>query len=406
MNVIFIEPAFPNNQREFVRALSAAGANVIGIGERPVSYLDDELKHWLGEYVQIDSVVNESSLLATVRAIQDKLWVDRLEATIEAHIMPAARVREATGIPGISTRTAWLCRDKPAMKEALRQAGIPCAQSTRAESAADARAFAASVGYPLIVKPPDGAGAAGTYRVTDDAELERVIAESGLGAGEPVAIEEFIEGHEGYIDTITVDGEVAHEFVTHYYPNVLEAMRERWISPQMVTTNRIDAPGYAEVRAMTRDVIRILEIGTSATHMEWFFGPKGLKFSEIGCRPPGVGQWDVYNAANEFDIYYEWATAVCHGRVTGRPSRRYAAGMIALRPDRDGHITGYSGLDEINQRYGECIVRAHLPEPGTPTQGVEAGYMANAWMRVRHPDYDELRRILDDIGRTVQVHAA
>jgi len=406
MNVIFIEPAFPNNQREFVRALSAAGANVIGIGERPVSYLDDELKHWLGEYVQIDSVVNESSLLATVRAIQDKLWVDRLEATIEAHIMPAARVREATGIPGISTRTAWLCRDKPAMKEALRQAGIPCAQSTRAETAADARAFAASVGYPLIVKPPDGAGAAGTYRVAGDAELERVITESGLGAGVPVAIEEFIEGHEGYIDTITVDGEVAHEFVTHYYPNVLEAMRERWISPQMVTTNRIDAPGYAEVRAMTRDVIRILKIGTSATHMEWFFGPKGLKFSEIGCRPPGVGQWDVYNAANEFDIYYEWATAVCHGRVTGRPSRRYAAGMIALRPDRDGHITGYSGLDEINQRYGECIVRAHLPEPGTPTQGVEAGYMANAWMRVRHPDYDELRRILDDIGRTVQVHAA
>lgn len=406
MNVIFIEPAFPNNQREFVRALSAAGANVIGIGERPVSYLDDELKHWLGEYVQIDSVVNESSLLATVRAIQDKLWVDRLEATIEAHIMPAARVREATGIPGTSTRTAWLCRDKPAMKEALRQAGIPCAQSTRAESAADARAFAASVGYPLIVKPPDGAGAAGTYRIMDDTELERVIAESGLGAGVPVAIEEFIEGHEGYIDTITVDGEVAHEFITHYYPNVLEAMRERWISPQMITTNRIDAPGYAEVRAMTRDVIRILEIGTSATHMEWFFGPKGLKFSEIGCRPPGVGQWDVYNAANEFDIYYEWATAVCHRRVTGRPSRRFAAGMIALRPDRDGHISGYSGLDEINQRYGECIVRAHLPDPGTPTQGVEAGYMANAWMRVRHPDYDELRRILDDIGRTVQVHAA
>ncbi len=37
MNVIFIEPSFPYNQREFVRALHAAGANVIGIGERPES---------------------------------------------------------------------------------------------------------------------------------------------------------------------------------------------------------------------------------------------------------------------------------------------------------------------------------------------------------------------------------
>ncbi len=39
---------------------------------------------------------------------------------------------------------------------------------------------------------------------------------------------------------------------------------------------------------MARRVIKALDIGTSATHMEWFYGPKGLKFSEIGCRPPGV----------------------------------------------------------------------------------------------------------------------
>ena len=405
MNVIFIEPSFPYNQREFVRGLHAAGANVIGIGERPASQLSDELRNWLAEYVQIGSVVHEPSLLEAVRLIQDKVWVDRLEATVEAHIMAAAAVREVTGIPGTSVQTAYLCRDKPAMKEALRKAGIPCAQSTRATTPDEAREFAARVGYPLIVKPPAGAGASGTYRVRDDDALEDAIRESGLLSGTAVAMEEFIEGHEGFIDTVTVGGKVGHEFITHYYPNVLEAMRQRWISPQMVATNRIDAPGYEEVRELARKVIGILDIGTSATHMEWFFGPKGLKFSEIGCRPPGVGQWDVYNAANEFDLYFEWACAIVHGEVRNRPSRRYAAGMIALRPERDGRITGYSGVDEIGKRYGDCIVAAHLPEPGTPTQPIEAGYMANAWMRVKHPDYDELRRILDEIGQSVRVHA-
>ena len=173
MNVIFIEPCFPNNQREFARALHAAGANVIGIGERPVEYLPDDVKSWLLEYVQVSSVVHEPSLLDAVKSIQSKIWVDRLEATVEAHIMAAAAVREATGIPGTSTKTAYLCRDKPAMKEALRKAGIACAQSMRAKSAGDARAFAASVGYPLIIKPPAGAGAAGTYRVRDDEEQAR-----------------------------------------------------------------------------------------------------------------------------------------------------------------------------------------------------------------------------------------
>ena len=31
--------------------------------------------------------------------------------------------------------------------------------------------------------------------------------------------------------------------------------------------------------------------------------------------------------------------------------------------------------------------------------------MANAWMQVRHPDYDTLRLILSDIGERVQVRA-
>ena len=48
MNVIFLDPGFPANQREFVRALRSVGANVIGIGDRPCDWFDDELKGWLG----------------------------------------------------------------------------------------------------------------------------------------------------------------------------------------------------------------------------------------------------------------------------------------------------------------------------------------------------------------------
>ena len=59
-----------------------------------------------------------------VRWAQDRLWVDRIEATIEAHTLATAHVREACTIPGTSVRTAWLCRDKPSMKQALREAGV------------------------------------------------------------------------------------------------------------------------------------------------------------------------------------------------------------------------------------------------------------------------------------------
>jgi carbamoylphosphate synthase large subunit len=405
VNIVFVEPHFPRNQREFVRALAEAGATVLGVGETPKDYLDDQLKSWMHHYEQVGSVTDVEQLTAVVRKLQGMVWVDRLEATIEAHMLPAAIVREKTGIPGTSVHTTWLCRDKPSMKEALRRAGVPTAASTAASSLAEVREFAARVGYPIILKPRDAAGAAATSRVDGDDELEAALALFGPGV-QSVAVEEFVEGHEGFYDTITINGGIAVDFACHYYPNVLEAMRNRWISPQYISTNRIDGGGlYDELRDMGQRVIHALGIDTSATHMEWFFGPKGLKFSEIGARPPGVGCWDLYSVGNDMDVYRAWADAIVHGRIDARPSRSHAAGIIALRPDRDGHILGYSGLEDIENRYGRWVIDAHLPGAGTPTQPIEAGFMANAWIRMKHPDYDVLRTMLDDVGRTVRVHA-
>ncbi len=406
MHVVFIEPAFPQNQSEFVRGLHAVGARVTGIGEAPGRALPAAIRGWLHGYEQISTVASRPAVLEAVQKIQEREPVDRLEATVEAHVMVAAHVREACGIPGTSTKTAFLCRDKPAMKQVLREADVPCAASIGASSAEDVRAFVEEHGYPVILKPRDAAGAAGTHRADDDEQLEGIIREVGVDQGMPTAVEEFIEGHEAFYDTLCIDGHVVHDFVSHYYPNVLEAMRARWISPQIVITNRMDdAPDYQEVKEMGKRVIEVLGIGTSATHMEWFYGPKGLKFSEIGCRPPGVSVWDLYGAGNDLDLYVEWAKAIVHGETDARASRAYSTGMIALRPDADGRITAYEGLELVQETFAEWVLDAHLPPPGSPTLPVSGGYMANAWVRMRHPDYDELRRMLDQVGETVKVRA-
>jgi len=336
-----------------------------------------------------------------------KMGIDRRERPTEAHAIPPARARAACHIPRTSVHTAWLCRDKPSMKQALREVGVPTAASTAASTADEVRSFAERVGFPLILKPRSGAGAADAARVDNDSELGQALGTFGRQGVESIAVEEFVEGHEGFYDTLTINGHVALDFVSHYYPNVLEAMRTRWISPEFISTNRIDkVPDYAELREMGRRVITALGIETSATHMEWFFGPKGLKFSEIGCRPPGVGAWDLYSAGNDIDLFREWANAIAYGNTDAVPSRRFASGMIALRPEQDGQITGYSGVEDLQQQFGEWVIDAHLPPSGTPTQPVEAGYMANAYVRMRHPDYDTLHGMLDAVGRTLKVHAA
>ena len=407
MHIVFVEPRFPGNQKLFIKGLAEIGVTITAIGEGSKDSLDDELKGWLTHYEQVQNVTSEEGLLRAVRFIQGRAHVDRLEATIEAHIMPVAKVREAAGIPGTSVRTAFLCRDKPAMKEVLREGGVPCALSLGASSIKEAMEFAEQVGFPLILKPRDGAGASGAVRADSMAEFEAGLKSLNMDRpGRSIAIEEYIEGHEGFYDTLSIKGQIVHDFACHYYPNVLEAMRTRWISPQFISTNRLDsADAYTEVKALGKKVVELLGIETSATHMEWFFGPKGLKFSEIGCRPPGVRAWDLYNVGNDMDLYREWAMAVCYGRPSQRPSRRMSAGIIALRPTCDGTIVGYEGLDVIGRAFGPNIIDFHTPAEGTPTQPVSAGFMANAWVRLKHENYDELRRMLDVVGQTVKVNA-
>ncbi|MFN8099779.1 MAG: ATPase [Dermatophilaceae bacterium] len=405
MNIVFVEPGFPNNQRRFVLALAGVGANVFGVGESDEWALDEELRDAMTGYYKVGNVTSVRQLTDAVHYFQSKVWVDKLEATIESHTMAAAQVREACGIPGTSVKATWLCRDKPSMKQALREVGVPTAASTAADHASEVWDFAAQIGYPLILKPRAGAGAQDTMRVDSDTELAHALTLFGAHGATSIAVEEFVEGHEGFYDTITHDNEVVHDWATHYYPNVLEAMRTRWISPQFITTNRMAGnPFYAEVADLGHRVIEAFDIGTSATHMEWFHGPKGLRFSEIGARPPGVGAWDLYCASNDVDVYREWAHILTHGTAERPMARPYAAGLVAIRPDRDGAITGYSGIDDLYARFGEWVLDAHFPHVGHHTQAVEAGYMANAYVRMRHPDYDHLRWMLDEVGRTVHVY--
>ena len=242
-----------------------------------------------------------------------------------------------------------------------------------------------------------------------DAELDRALSRTWRQSGaSDVAVEEFVEGHEGFYDTISIDGRPAYDFISHYYPNVLEAMRERWISPQFISDQpcrhraRLPAGARAGQRA-----VDALGIGTSATHMEWFFGPKGLRFSEIGCRPPGVRAWDLYAAGNDIDIYREWANAIVH-RAADRPlSRRQAAGIVALRPDRDGTISHYDGLESVQQQFGEWVLDTHISRDAARRRSRSRPATwrtpGSGWCI---PITTRLRHMLNVVGETVHVHAS
>jgi hypothetical protein len=253
-------------------------------------------------------------------------------------------------------------------------------------TAAEAFAFAERIGYPLIVRSRERSGA---IRVGAAGGMDAALGALGSGS---VVIEQDAPGDHASYDAIAVGGAIAHEFVTHYDPSSL------------VATNRVDrAPAYRELRALGARVIELCGIETSAVHMAWVIGPRGAALRTVGCRPPGARLWDLYSAGNDLDLYREWALAVSGIRASQIASRRCAAGMVAVRPERAGHIAGYEGLEAIGNRFGEHLIDLHLPTPGTQVVPGAAGYLDHAWLRFKHTHDDALRRMLELVGRTVRM---
>jgi hypothetical protein len=405
MHVLFLAPDTHVYNHGFLHGLKSIGARVSAIGPASEAALSAGARRFLDGYRTCPRLLDGQAMLAAAGELGRQGGFDRVETIDEPLVEIAAMVRAGLGLPGLSVATARLCRDKVAMKEFLRQRGIPCAQSTGATTASEVHAFAERCGFPLIVKPVAGYGSLETYRVDDRAALTALLPKLQLGGDRRVAVEEFVDGHEGFLDTICDGRGVRHDFAAHYYPSCLEATQQRRVSPQIAVTNRIDGDGYRELRDVGRRVIDALGIRNSGTHMEWFFGSKGLKFSEIGARPAGEKIWDMYRVANEFDVFREWALALFDRPSERAPSRRFAAGSVQIRPSRDGRIVEHRGLEAALREVRPYLYEFEVPPPGTPTKGLEKGWLVNTWFRLRHPDYDEVRRLMTYLGETVQTIA-
>ncbi|MBL8857623.1 MAG: ATP-grasp domain-containing protein [Planctomycetes bacterium] len=403
MHVLFLAPDTNVYNLRFVDALKRAGARVSGVGHTPAAKLRNHLKARLDRYEQARSLLDDSEILKFARQIDSASKLERIETIDEPFVVGAARLREALAVPGLSVARAVLCRDKAAMKDALRARDIPCAASTAAIDREAVITFAEREGYPLVIKPREGFGTLDTFRVENRRELDAALERLRPSETRALIVEEFIDGHEGFYDTITAGTQIAHRFIGHYYPSCLAALQDRAISPQIAVTNRTALETYAELHEVAARVNAALGLENTATHMEWFFGSKGLKVSEIGARPAGERIWDMHAAGNEFDLYLSWAQAVLHGRAEGTPSQKYATGSVQIRPPKDGRYGGHRGIEIVQRTLAGSIIESEIPPRGAPTQPLERGWHQNTWFRLKDENYDRLREKLDFLARTVKV---
>ena len=405
MNVILISPGYPAEMPMFTRALAETGAKVLGIGDQPKESLPREAREALTAYDRVGNLWDEEQVVKDVMAQVGDRRIHRVECLWEPGMMPAAKLRQACGAPGLSPEQTVAFRDKERMKQVLDGAGLRTPHHYRARTEDEVRQAAAQIGWPVIVKPIDGAGSADTYTARSDEELARATAL--VKHVDEVSVEEYVEGEEYTYDTVCADGRILFENVAWYRPKPLTARLNEWISPQAVCIRDVDHPDLKVGRDLGRKVIQALGFRTGFTHMEWFRTPRGEAiFGEIGGRPPGGRLVHVMNYSTDGDLFGAWADAVCHGRLRRELPKRWNAAVIFKRSRGGGDVvTRYDGLDGLLNRFGEHVAHIELTPRGATRRDWRREVVADGWIVVRHPDLGATLEIADQFSAGFEVRA-
>lgn len=347
MNVVFLSPHFPPNWYRFVVGLRAAGANTLGIADANWDQLRPELRDALNDYYRVDDLGNYAQLTRALGFfIHRHGRIDRLDSLNEHWLETEAALRTDFNIPGIDDRRIAAIKRKSLMKKRFEAAGLQPARGKVCRTPQALRRFTAEVGLPVVAKPDVGVGAAKTYKLETNADLDHYLADKL-----PVdyIVEEYVAG-----DIMTYDGladrrsEIVFDSTLVYSTGVMESVNARldlyyWIPREIP----------ADVRDMGQRMARAFEVRERPFHFEVFRRPDGtLVPLEVNMRPPGGLTVDMFNFANDIDFYREWANVVVHGRFEAEVTRPYACLYVSRRDYRPYALSH----DEVLRSFGGMLV--------------------------------------------------
>jgi len=382
MNIVLLSPYFPPNYYHFAVALRQNSVNVLGLGDAPYGDLRFELRSALMEYYRVDDLHRYDDLIRACGYFTHRHGkLNRIESHNEYWLETDARLRTDFNIPGPKSDALTWVKQKSKMKQIFVQAGIDVAPGLVAHTYEDATQFIAEVGYPIVAKPNTGVGASGTYKIRNDAELAQFFAAK---PATDYLLEAFVSGalysFDGMVDW---DGNIVFCTSHFFSQGIMETVNEE--RDLFYYSLREFPPGLEDVG---RRAVAAFKLRERFFHIEFFhLDNRRWVALEVNMRPPGGLTMDMFNYANDIDLYREWANVVAFGRFQAKYTRPYHCAYVGRRKTRTYRLSHA----EVLGRYGSLI-----PEHG-PMSDVLAPALGHYAYLFRSPDLEQLRQVIDDV---------
>ncbi|MEV7280853.1 ATP-grasp domain-containing protein [Streptomyces sp. NPDC093111] len=202
---------------------------------------------------------------------------------------------------GLDETAAANCRDKWRTRTVLTEAGLPVPRFALATTVEEALTAAEDIGYPVVVKPRDGAGAFGVRCCAGERELREAVAAlfaAPAGSLAGALVEEYVDGPEYAVQTVTYESKTS----------VLSVFRQRMTPPPVFVELGYEHPSGLsdaerdELEQLMRDVLGALSLNDWISHTQIRRGPDGFRVIEVNARRPGGRLVEMTTAVSGVDM--------------------------------------------------------------------------------------------------------
>jgi carbamoyl-phosphate synthase large subunit len=175
--------------------------------------------------------------------------------------------------------------DRELFKEAMAEAGMECLRSERVNSVDRAKAVAAELGYPIIVRPSYTLGGTGGGTARNETELERIVA-GGLKASRvhEVLIEESALGWKEFELEVVRDRNdncVIICAIENLDPMGIHTGDSITVAPAQTLTDR----EYQKMRDWGIRVLRVIGVDTGGSNVQFAIHPETGRMVVIEMNP-------------------------------------------------------------------------------------------------------------------------
>ncbi len=376
MNFVYLSPHFPPNYRNFSIQLRNLGVTVLGLADENYESLHPELRAALTEYYRVGNMHNYDDLLRALGYFTHRYGkIDRIDSLNEYWLQTEAQLRTDFNIFGVNNDSIDKIKRKSLMKQQYIKAGVPVARGKVVRTLADANSLIEETGYPVVAKPDIGVGAAKTYKIHTPAELADFFATK---PDVDYIMEEFVDGVILSFDGLTDrDGKLVFYTAHQYSQGIME------------TVNQDDLVYYYSLRNIPADLetagrrtLKAFGVKERFFHFEFFRRrtDNQIVALEVNMRPPGGLTTDMFNFANDINIYAEWAHVVVHNHFSAKFSRPYHCAYIGRKFNRN-YIHSH---EEVLAEVGARICHHE------PISGVFSAALGDYGYLIRTPEQDEI----------------